>query len=199
MKRSSISFIIFTFIILFKFNNSIIASNTDSIKSIKGISISYWNKPFTDTHGFQIGMEKYLLQTSKYKVILSTTFSLQRRKDVYSSAGLSVGSSLRRTYKFGLFLEYGIKLGYSGSYYDYDLYKLNNDNKIVNVGRKWISSAIFGYSFGFGYDFAKVSKLDIQLFVKPNLFYKIPNNDNVFYYNNIGLEAGVTFHPRWFK
>jgi hypothetical protein len=199
MKTKSNLVILLIIIVVFITNHSVTASHIDSTKSIKGISISYWNKPLTYTNGFQIGMEKYLLQTEKFKVIFSTTLNLQRRKDVYSAAGLSVGSALRRTYKFGLFLEYGIKLGYQGSYYDFNLYKLNSDDKVVNVGRKWISSAIFGYSFGLGYDFAKVSRLDLQLFVKPNLYYKIPNNDNVFYYNNIGLEAGLTFHPKWFR
>jgi hypothetical protein len=198
MKINCLSFIILTILFISILHTSVIASDVDSIKSTKGISICYWGNVL-NTNGIQVGYEKYVLQTNKHKVICSSSINFQRRNGVYSSAGFSFASALRRTFKCGLFLEHGIKIGYLGSYYDFDFYKLNSDDEIVSIGRKWINSIVFGYMFGFGYDFSKYSKFDMQLLVKPHLYYRIPNNDNVLYFNNIGLEAGLIFHPKWLK
>lgn len=198
MKRNisiSIALIALAFIVISK---SVMALPVDSIKSIKGLSVGYWGD-VVNTYGVRVGMERYVLQTSKFKVIHSAAIGVQRRNDFYTSAGIEVGSALRRTYKSGLFVEYGLKLGYLGSYYDFDFYKVNSDDKIVNIGRKWKSSAICGYWLGAGYDFSRCSRFDIQFALKPGLYYRFPNFGNVFYLTNFGLEAGLAFHPKWFR
>jgi hypothetical protein len=184
-------------IAIFTSNLAGLASETDSLSN-KGISISYWGN-VVNTNGIQVGLEKYMLQTGKYKVIFSTAVNYQRYAGNYSAAGITFGSSLRRTYKCGLFLEHGIKAGYLGSYYDFDFYKVNSDDEIVNIGRKWNSSVVLGYAFGFGYDFNKLTRYNVQLYVKPNFYYRFPNFNNVFYFNNVGIDAGFVIHPKWLK
>ena len=79
------------------------------------------------------------------------------------------------------------------------MYKTKSDGSIVNIGRKWTSSMIIGYFIGLGYDFSKHTKINLKLFVKPGIYYRFPNNDNVFYLNNYSIEIGLIFHPKWFK
>ena len=186
------------FLSFFFTNNQVFASDNDSIKSAWGISISYWGTVINSS-GIQAGLEKKVLQSEKYTLVNSMSLLTQRRKDIYTSAGLRVGSDLRRTYRWGLYLEHGIRFGYLGSYYDIDIYKIDPDGEIVNIGRKWINSIVLGYSLGFGYDFSKVSKLNMQIFVKPNIYYRVPNNDNPFYLNNFSFEAGLIVHPKFLR
>lgn len=189
----------FLTILLFAFYTSNTqAIENDSTKSIKGVTISYWGN-MVNTQGVQVGIEKYMFQNEKFKAILTTTLNFSGRKEINTNMGIWIGSSLRRTYSKGFFFEHGIKAGYLGSYYKFDFYKLNKENEFVNIGKRWTSSIVMGYSFGIGYDFSKISSFDMQLSIKPNLYYRFPNNDNVFFLNNYGFEAGVTFHPKWFR
>jgi hypothetical protein len=179
-------------------NNTGYASNADTSKTLKGISISY-SGIITSNYGIQLGLEKYYLQTEKYKIIGVKSLVIQRKSDAYTLAGVILGSTLRRTFKWGFYFEQGIQIGYLGSYYDFDIYKTNSDGKIINVGRKWFSSGTIGYSAGLGYDFSKTTKINLQLFVKPSLYYRFPYNDNIFFSNNYSLEAGIILHPKWLK
>jgi len=174
-------------------SNTIYASDADTTNASKGISICYIQ------NGLQLGLENYYFQNEKYKIIGAASVLFQRFPSYYSSAGLVVSSSLRKTGKKGWYYEHGIKFGYLGSYYDFDMYKVKSDGSIVNIGRTWRSSVILGYSVGFGYDFSKKTKANLQLFFKPGLYYRFPNNDNVFYLNNYSIEIGLILHPKWFK
>ena len=187
--------VILVWLALYKTAN---ASGTDSLKISQGISVSYWGTMIND-YGIQLGLDRYILQTGKYEIIGNKSVVLQRKPDVYTSAGLILGSSLRRIFKMGFYFEYSIKLGYLGHYYDFDIYKTNSDGQIVNVGRKWLSTGIFGYSAGLGYDFSKKTSLNLQMFLKPILYYQYPNNENIFFINNYSIEAGIVFHPNWLK
>jgi hypothetical protein len=198
MKIKLLISVVSTLLMLFISISAISASNADSTKVSKGVLLSYWGNVSGD-YGLQLGLEKCHLQTEKYKIIGTKSIVFQRKPDVYTSAGLILGSALRRTYSWGLYFEQGIKFGYLGSYYDFDFYKTKTDGTIVNIGRRWTSSIILGYSVGFGYDFAKKTKMDMQLFIKPNIYYRFPNNDNAFYLNNFSLEAGIILHPKWLK
>jgi hypothetical protein len=198
MNRRILFYIISTILIFLISFNEIDASDTDTIIFTKGISVSYWGT-LINNNGLLLSLEKYYLQTEKFKIIGSASIVFQRRKNVYTSAGLIVGSALRKTYNWGVFFEYGIKFGYLGSYYDFDFYKTNSDGNIVNIGRKWTNSIILGYSLGLGYNFSKLTKTNLQLFIKPNLYYRFPNYDNIFYFNNYSIEVGLILHPKWFK
>lgn len=171
------------------------AQTADSLQTSKlGISIGYWGTP-TKTTGIQLGLQKYNLQTEKYKILTSVDLIIEKRPDSYTSFGLLLSSGVRRTLKFGLYFEYDIKAGYIGSYYPFDLYKVNSTGDVVNIGKKVFNTFVVGNSFGLGYDFSYKTKLNLQLFIKPIIYYRYPNNDNPFFLNNIGLEAGITFHP----
>lgn len=171
------------------------AQTADSLQTNKyGISIGYWGTP-TITTGFQLGLQKYNLQTEKYKILTSADLIIEKRPDSYTSFGLLLSSGVRRTLKFGLYFEYDIKAGYIGTYYPFDLYNVNSNGDVVNIGRKVFNTFVFGNSFGLGYDFFYKTKLNLQLFIKPIIYYRYPNNDNPFFLNNFGLEAGITFHP----
>ncbi len=185
-----------TVLSLFLFINRISAQAIE--KNNNGISLSYWGNKGT-SNGMQIGYEKYQLQSKKYKIIVGCNLLFEKRKQSYSSFGILASSGLRRTFKFGIFLEYNIKAGYLGSYYPFDFYKTNANGDIVNIGRKVVHSLAFGNSFGFGYDFSTKTKLNLQFLIKPNLYYRYPNNDNPFYLNNFALEAGVILHPKLIK
>lgn len=193
MNIQNIKIILLSFLIFIISLNTIYASDADTTKASKGISICYI--PI----GLQLGLENYYFQNEKYKIIGSASVLFQRFPSYYSSAGLIVSSTLRKTGKTGWYFEHGIKFGYLGSYYDFDMYKVKSDGSIVNIGRTWTSSIILGYSVGLGYDFSKMTKVNLQLFFKPGLYYRFPNNDNVFYLNNYSLEFGVILHPKWIK
>jgi hypothetical protein len=169
------------------------AADKDSANVPNGLSISYVRK------GCQVGLERYFFQSEKYKIVGTASLLFQRVPSYYSSAGLVLNNMVRRTSKIGIYWEQGIKLGYVGSYYDFDIYDVNSDGEIVNNGRKWLSSAIVGFSIGLGYDFSKKTKANLQLFFKPGLFYRFPNNDNPFYLNDYSIEAGLAIHPKWFN
>jgi hypothetical protein len=175
------------------------ASTTDTILPTKGISINYRQNLLVTNIGFQLGIEKYHFQNSKYKVIGIATLLFERKPNVYNSAGFIFGNAIRRTYKYGIYLEHALNVGYLGSYYNFDVYKTDSKGNIVNIGREWTNSFVFGYSIGLGYDFLMLTKTNIQLFLKPNYFIKYPNNDNFFLLNNYYLEAGITVHPKWIK
>lgn len=132
-----------------------------------------------------------------FEIVLRNSKPLLRiTNHCYSSAGFILNNMIRRTSKIGIYWEQGIKLGYLGSCYDFDIYNVNSDGDVVDVGRKWVSSAIFGFSVGFSYDFSE-KKTNLQLVFKPGLFCRLPNNDNPFYLNNYSLETGMAFHPKW--
>lgn len=178
------------------FANSANASGIDTTRTDKSIIVSYWGT-LNNNPGIKIGIEKTRIFSSKYSVNNSLSLLVNRKPDIYTLAGITLSSSLRRTGKSGLYFEHGINFGYLGSYYDFDFYRTNSENEIVNVGRKWLSSIILGYSFGLGYDFAKKTKNNMQIFVKPGIYYRFPNNDNIFYLNNYSIEMGLAIHPNW--
>jgi len=178
------------------FANSANASGIDTTRTDKSIIVSYWGT-LSNNPGIKIGIEKTRIFSSKYSVNNSLSLLVNRKPDIYTLAGITLSSSLRRTGKSGLYFEHGINFGYLGSYYDFDFYRTNSENEIVNVGRKWLSSIILGYSFGLGYDFAKKTKNNMQIFVKPGIYYRFPNNDNIFYLNNYSIEMGLAIHPNW--
>jgi hypothetical protein len=184
-------------IILTIFNRgSVLASNSDSTRSNTNIVFSYWGTK-VNTPGLKLGIEKAYLLSSKYSVIGSASLLLNRKPDIYTSAGFSFGSTLRWTGKCGLYLEHGINLGYLGNYYDFDIYRTNSDGDVVNVGRKWNSSFLLGYSAGIGYDFSQKTKTKLELYFKPGIFYCFPNKTNFFYINNYSIEIGLALRPKW--
>ena len=191
-------FIRFTLLLLLSvlFANRANASEIDTTHVEKNIVVSYWGT-LNNNPGIKIGLEKTRTFTPKYAVISSISLHVNRKPQIYTSAGIILNSSLRMTGKRGLYIEHGLNFGYLGSYYDFDFYRTNSNNEIVNVGRKWVSSIILGYSFGLGYDFAKKNKTNVQVFIKPGIYYRFPNNDNIFYLNNYSIEIGLVLQPKW--
>lgn len=172
-----------------------IASDMDTTNTSRSIIISYWGT-LNNNPGLKVGVEKTRSFTSKYAVGNSLSLLINRKPDLYTSAGVILNSSLRITGKRGFYFDHTLNFGYLGSYYDFDFYRTNADNQIVNVGRKWVGSIILGYSIGLGYDFSKKTSTDLQLFIKPGIYYRLPNNDNIFFLNNYTVEVGVAFHPK---
>jgi len=172
------------------------ALSTDTTQTSKGIVVSYWGT-LNSNPGLKLSFENTRLFTPKYAGNSSISLLINRKPDIYTSAGIVLNSSLRRTGRRGLYFEHGLNIGYMGSYYDFDFYRTNSDNEIVNVGRKWVSSIILGYSFGLGYDFLEKTNRNIQIFIKPGIYYRFPNNDNIFYLNNYSVEIGFALHPKW--
>lgn len=172
------------------------AANTDTTHVNKSISLSYWGT-LNNNPGIKLGLEKSKILSGKYSVLSSFSLLLNRKPNIYTSAGIVLNSSLRKTGKSGLYFEHGINVGYLGSYYDFDFYRTNSKNEIVNMGRKWINTIILGYSFGLGYDFAVKTNTNIQVYIKPGIYYRAPNNDNIFYLNNYSIEMGIALHPSW--
>ena len=176
--------------------NSTKASDTDSSLVNRSVIVSYWGT-LDNNLGIKLGLENTRTFSSKYAVINSLSILVNRKPDTYTSAGIVLNGSFRRTGKKGLYFEHGINFGYLGSYYDFDFYRTNSKNEIVNMGKKWVGSIILGYSFGLGYDFAQKTNADVQIFVKPGIYYRFPNNDNIFYLNNYSVELGFALHPKW--
>lgn len=169
--------------------------DSSKTKTPKGVSVSYWGN-FKTRRGFSIGIEKYYLESKKYCVVGNTSLVYENRSSLSSALGVVTGSSLRRKFKLGVYSEHGVKLGYWGSYYNFDFYRSRSDGSIVNIGRKWNNAVIVGYTLGLGYDRIKISATHIRLFVKANFYYKVPNYGNVFYLNNYSFETGIVFDPK---
>jgi hypothetical protein len=170
----------------------------------KGISLSYWGTVADNSgHHLDLGLkqslERYYIQNKRFTILGSASLVLQRRPGVYTSVGLLFGQNTRWTSKPGVFFEHGITFGYLGSYYDFDIYKVNSKGEIVNIGREWASSIIVGYLAGLGYDFSILTKLKLQLFIRPNIYLRFPNHDNVAYLHNFNFESGIIIHPKWLK
>jgi hypothetical protein len=132
-------------------------------------------------------------------VIGSASLIAERKPSIYTAVGILVGNALRRTFKCGVYLEQGIEVGYLGRYYHFDFYEINADGDIVNIGRPWKSSFIGGGFIGAGYDFLRLTRLNLQIFLKPSLYLKIPDDDNYYLLHNRGFEAGVIVHPKWMQ
>ncbi len=173
-------------------NNQLFASDKDSLNKVLHFNVSIFKGAIVNTYGLNFGVEKTVFQNDKYKIFCGLNLNSGIKKDAYFSGGLTFSNTLRRTYKFGLFFEHAVKFGYLGSYYSNDLFIIK-DEEIKNIGNRWLSSLTLGYFLGLGYDFSKISKLDFQIFGGTNFFYRVPNFDNMFYFNNISLEAGVKF------
>jgi len=173
-------------------NNQLFASDKDSLNKVLHFNVSIFKGAIVNTYGLNFGIDKTLFHNDKYQIFNGLKLNSVVKKDAYFSSGFAYSNSLRRTYKFGLFLEHSIKFGYLGSYYYNDLFIIK-DEEIKNIGKRWLSSLTLGYFLGLGYDFSKISKFDFQIFAGTNIYYRIPNFDNMFYFNNISLEAGIKF------
>lgn len=184
--------------ILITSNNHIVAQEKDVLSSENGISISYFGAP-TKNYGVQALYEIYPIQTNKYKSIVSSSLLFINNPQTFTSYGISVNWGVRRTFKFGLFLNYSFKTGYLGRFYQSDIFLKKNDGEIANFKHRLFNTFLFGNSFGLGYDFSLKSKLDIQLFVNPIIYYRFPNHNNILIKNNLAIEAGITFHPKFHK
>ncbi len=190
MNKLKIFFVVL-FLSLSNFN-SLFANDRDTLTKKIYFNLTFFNAAIVKTYGLNFGIEKTLFQNDKYHIINGIKLNSGIKKDAYLMGGFTYSSSLRRTYKFGMFFEHSVRFGYLGSYYFNDLYFIK-DEQIKNIGRKWLSSLTLGYFLGLGYDFSKKSNLDLQIFAGTNFFYRFPNLDNVFYFNNITLEAGIRF------
>ncbi|WP_373492952.1 hypothetical protein [Aquiflexum sp.] len=180
-------FIIFAFPPHDNLGQSIVECNT---KNPYGLSIGYWG---LNDLGFQVGLEINHLQTEKHRNYSYLSMLANRKADVYSSLGLRVGNSFIRMFKSGFYLEYGLFMGYLGSIYDFEQYGLNDNGEIVNIGRPWFHSALAGFVIGGGYDFSIHTNLNARVFIKPNIFYRLPNNDSMPFINSFLIEMGCTF------
>jgi hypothetical protein len=204
IKKKLIYVTLFTLIFLLSrpATANILPADTPMITN--GISVSYWgtiadNAGYHLDIGCKLGFEKYFLQYKKFTIVGIASLLLQRRPGVYTSAGLLLGMNTRWISISGIYLEHGITFGYLGSYYHFDIYKTNSNGQIVNIGRELTNTVIGGYSAGFGYDFSMLTKINFQLFVRPNMYMRFPNNDNVAYMNNFNIECGLIFHPKFLK
>lgn len=198
---NKISFISIIFILLYSY--TINAQTADSLQTNKfGISVGYWGTPINNravkgTIGFKLGLERYNLQTNKYKILTSADLIVENRPESYTSFGLLFSAGVRRTLRSGLYFEYAIKAGYVGNYYPFDVYKVNSKGEIANIGNKVFHTFVYGNSLGLGYDFSCKTNLNLQFFIKPILYYRIPNNDNPFYLTKLAFETGVSFQPKF--
>jgi len=182
------------------------AQNSDCNSPQRGVSVGYsgpligsWWSPEDAPWGVRFGYENYFLNTEKYYVAGRSSIVFQKMTDKYTAGGITVSSVLQRTFKFGLYIEQNFMLGYLGSYYNFDVYKTNSEGKVVNVGNKLFNSVLYGFGLGIGYDFSKVSNADIKIFFNPNLYNKVPNNDNLFLLYNYSFDFGVVFYPKWLQ
>jgi hypothetical protein len=66
-------------------------------------------------------------------VLQNASLLVQQRSDIYTSLSLTIGSTLRRTYKWGIFIDHSINAGYAGYYYHFDIYETNKDDQIMGV------------------------------------------------------------------
>ena len=185
--------IIVSVIALFSvFQISAFASDPDITQPGLGISSSYYYGVRAD-NGFQLGVERYALRMGKYDVLQNASALLQTRSGAYTSLMITVGSTIRRNLIWGIYFDHSIRVGYSGHYYDFDIYESNSNAEVVNKGQTLKSSLIVGYSFALGYDLGHITNQNIHVFARPNIFLKLPNPDNLFLLNNFGFEAGFSY------
>jgi hypothetical protein len=149
--------------------------------------------------GLRAGYEHPFFSAEEFSVYGGAAIAAHHKPDIYTTAEISISNTVRKTFPFGLLVEHGIRIGYLGCYYHFDLYELDDDNNIVNVGREWKSSVVGGYFIGTGYDFSKNTPMNLLFFVRTSLYLKIPNNDSYALFHNNGIEAGITLYPKWLQ
>lgn len=162
------------------------------------LGVGYWGT-LNHNYGAKVGVGRVIPFSEKYSLHSSLSLIINRKSGIYTSGGFTIDNSIRRTSNWGGYWEHGVNIGYLGSIYDFDLYKTNSQGQIINVGNKLLSSVIFGYTFGIGYDFFKKTKTDFQLFFRPGLYFRVPNFDNTFYINSYSIEAGIIWKPKFMK
>jgi hypothetical protein len=160
------------------------------------LGTGYWGT-INQSYGTKLSVGRVILFSERYSVHSNLSLLMNRKPDIYTTAGIAMDNFIRRTGNRGCYWEHGISIGYLGSKYDFDLYQTNDQGHIINVGKKWLSSAIFGYSLAIGYDFSKKTKTDFQLFFRPGLYFRLPNFDNSFYINQFSVETGVIWQPKF--
>jgi len=202
MKRKHLLMLLFLTITY----NICTAQNNEIKPPQRGISISYWGpligswwSPEDVPWGARLGYETYFLNTPKFNVVGRSSIVFQQMTDKYTAGGITLSSVLQRTFKFGLYLEQSFMIGYLGSHYNFDVYKVNSDDQVVNVGHKLFNSALYGFGIGVGYDFSKVTDINLKVFFNPVLYNKVPNNDNPFLLYNYSFDFGVVFYPKWIQ
>jgi hypothetical protein len=160
--------------------------------SITTFYLSDFNK-----HGGGVGINHNLLQTSKYKIIAFISIGTLTERKFNTSVMQLFSQSVRRTFRWGLFIEQTIFTGYCGTRYEFDQFQVDNNGEIVNIGKQWTHSIMAGSATELGYDFSKHTRFNFQPYVKFNSAFKFPNYDQCFLYKNIWFQTGVTFHPKW--
>jgi hypothetical protein len=193
MKKTSKSFILLLLLVLSV--NAIYGQEQPKSKFWE-LGVGYWGT-LNQSYGAKLGVGKVIPFSERYSLHSNLSLLINRKSDRYTSAGITIDNFIRSTGKRGCYWEHGINIGYLGSIYDFDLYQTNDQGQIINVGKKWLSSAIFGYSFGIGYDFSKKTKTNFQLFFRPGLYFRFPNFNNTFYINQFSVETGVIWQPKF--
>ncbi len=148
--------------------------------------------------GFHIGVEKYLSNTQNYEVIGALKLNFFTQKDVQT--GLSFHANFGQRYKtnFGLFLESFIGIGVQQSFFTSQSFEFTQNTANVvetKASKTGLSPSLI---LGIGYDFEKVTKHPLKLYVRPSFYWLYPDR-NVLISTNYSIETGFIFRPNWGK
>lgn len=148
----------------------------------------------TVTHpGLTVGVERALLQTEKYQVILAADAGGYVHVRNNSSLFVRVRSGQRRTFRNGLFLDHFLGLGYLRHFtHGGETYEVLPNGAVVEVNNAGRSMVMPSVALGTGYDFARRRGTGVSVYVRPELFWKAPFNG--YYLTHFALHAGVMFN-----
>ena len=144
----------------------------------------------TITHpGATVGLEKYLLRSRRYKLFVGANLGgyVHHRNHKALFANLQLGQ--RITFRSGWFLDQSVGVGYLRTFLDGEVYAVDSDGsveQVANTGRPHFMPSV---SVGVGYDFTKKGLANLQLFLRPQVFWQMPFNN--YSLLHIGLQAGL--------
>jgi hypothetical protein len=154
-----------------------------------GLVIGYFGNKLTEA-GTQVGLENYLATTTNFQVISSLHVNVFHKTNLHTGISLNPRIGVRHTANWGLTTEGHLGLGYLHRFFAYDQYKLDESGAIVKQGKAGQSSAMPNIALGLGYDFSRVSRLPVALYLRPSVNWTYPSKHFGFE-ASYAAEAGI--------
>jgi hypothetical protein len=150
-----------------------------------------WMRGTAHFSGFSAGYERHSPVSHTYTALTGAQ-ALVLWRDYQTSVGATVSCGLRRTARWGLFLDYRLRAGYIADHYGVDFYRFA-DNTVSKIA--WQHSALLGGAAGLGYDFSRKTRLKCEVYTRLYLFGKMTPSENPFTQaENYGIETGIAYH-----
>ena len=155
----------------------------------RALTVSYFGETLTHP-GLTLGVEHYPLQSPKHQLVWSVSAGayLHRRNNTSWFVRLQVGQRLMLGR--GFVLENFLGLGYLRQYtHGGDVYQVLPNGAVVENKRSGRGKMMPSVGLGMGYRGIKIRGKTIQVFARPEIFWKAPFNG--YYLTHFAINAGI--------